>query len=152
MSYANGSQVDFKSSYEKHRLVINQGIDAELDEWKQTFEGLESILDGVGAQLKMSLPVGVQTELSVHYIPQLGYLIAILVDPLTGQATYVSESWEFQFSTEEHFYYKSHHMREMDDYYGDIVNTIAGKPQSWLDFGIKGVNNRILNRKSEKSK
>ncbi|KAI5811678.1 muts domain V-domain-containing protein [Peziza echinospora] len=117
--------VDFKSSVEKRRLVINPGIDAELDEWKQTFEGLENILDGVTARLALAVPAGIRTGLIVHYIPQLGFLISMQLNPITGGPDYESESWEFQFSTDVQYYYKDRLMREMDDYYGDISNTIS---------------------------
>lgn len=85
----------------------------------------------VGQQIAKTVPMAVQATLNVIFFPQIGFLIAIPVDPQTGDAVYdggmsENENWERLFSTENVVYFKSSQMREMDEYFGDVYGLICG--------------------------
>lgn len=105
-------------------MVVKRNIDETLDNLKQTYSGLGSLLDDVAKQMLAGLPEYV--PLNVVYLPQIGYLIVIPADPQTGESNYVGDGWEFRFSTMTNFYYKNLQMREMDEDLGDMYNIICG--------------------------
>lgn len=107
-------------------MVVKSNIDERLDKLKHTYAALDSLLFEAARQVAAGLPKNVAVFLNVVYFPQLGYLIVIPVDPETGDSHYVGEEWEFQFSTVTSFYYKNRHMREMDEYLGDMYGLICG--------------------------
>ena len=77
--------------------------------------------------------------LNVVCFPQIGYLIAIPIDPKTELASYAGEGreseenggpWENMFSTDTTVYFKNGRMRELDEQLGDIFSRIIGtKPE-----------------------
>ena len=107
-------------------MVVKPNIDERLDNLRQTYAGLDSLLFEAAKHIAANLPADVPTFLNVVYFPQLGYLIVISADPQTGASNYVGDGWEFQFSTVSSFYYKNPQMREMDDYLGDMYGLICG--------------------------
>ena len=68
--------IDFKESRAVNRLVILPGIDEELDEKKDTYNGLDRFLSLVADQEVNHLPDDFPA-FNIVYYPQLGYLIAI---------------------------------------------------------------------------
>lgn len=106
---------------------MKPNLDEQLDNLRQTYAGLDSLLFDAARQIAANLPDHVATHLNVVYFPQLGYLIVILANPQTGEPGFVGERWEFQFSTVTNFYYKSPQMREMDNYLGDMYGLICGE-------------------------
>ena len=85
------------------RTVILPNVDAELDQMKRTLDGLESLLNEVAKKLSESMPTDLRTALNVIYFPQLGFLVTIPIDPVTGGAIYTGSfesPWERMFSTE----------------------------------------------------
>ncbi|KAG9575405.1 hypothetical protein KCU97_g14209, partial [Aureobasidium melanogenum] len=62
--------------------------------------------------------------------PQIGFLIAIPQDPITGHGVFEgpeNEPWEKMFTTEDFAYYKNENVIEMDSYFGDIYGRICDR-------------------------
>ncbi|KAL7267479.1 hypothetical protein RUND412_009935 [Rhizina undulata] len=129
--------IDFEESALQHRVVIKGNIDAELDQMKHMYDGMDSMLSEVARQIAASIPEDVATRLNVIYFPQLGYLTAVPSiegsenggDSEDGgpRPSYAGEGWEFQFCTGTSWYYKNPQMREMDEYFGDMYGLICDR-------------------------
>lgn len=79
---------------------------------------------------------------SCIFFPQVGFLTAVMIDPETGRGAYEGEgteggAWEMSFVGETAVYYKNRHMREMDNYYGDIHSSICGKYNVHCSLDLK---------------
>ncbi|KAI9845316.1 MAG: MutS protein msh5 [Sclerophora amabilis] len=123
--------IDFQASGEQNRAVVNAGVDDELDMMRHQYDGLESLLTEVARQLREHAPTEARSLLNVVYIPQIGYLIVIPLDPATGRAIYEGEGdpendWHLMF-TDAKAYFKSNEMREMDAHFGDLYLMICDK-------------------------
>lgn len=106
------------------------GVDPELDDLKHNYDGLDSILTEVGKSIEERVPATLHAQINIIYFPQIGFLISLRADTDTGSESLESEpleSWERMFTTEECTYYKSSHMREMDQKYGDLWSMICDK-------------------------
>ncbi|TID21742.1 mismatch repair protein 5 [Venturia nashicola] len=122
--------VDFEESEIQHRTVVMRGVDTELDDLKHNYDGLDSILTEVGKSIEERVPATLHAQINIIYFPQIGFLISLRADTDAGSESLDSEpleSWERMFTTEECTYYKSSHMREMDQKYGDIWSMICDK-------------------------
>jgi DNA mismatch repair protein MSH5 len=125
--------IDFQSSQEQHRTVVVQGIDAELDNMKRTYDGIGDLLTQVAAQMTSELPEWAsQYVQNCIFFPQLGFLTVVPLDPTTGKGRYEGEGiendiWEKMFVSEDMAYYKNRHMKEMDGYFGDLYGMICGE-------------------------
>lgn len=123
------SIVDFDMSALNKHTVVKPGVDEELDGMKHTYDGLEDMLSKVAEHISMSVTVP-DAQLSVIFFPQIGFLIAVRIDPLTATGVYEgshADPWERLFTTEEYAYYKNMIVREMDSYLGDIYGRICGE-------------------------
>ncbi|KAK2827800.1 hypothetical protein FQN49_007330, partial [Arthroderma sp. PD_2] len=120
--------VNLPVSIEEHRTVVRPGVDRELDKLKETYSGMDSLLNQVAANIAASLPEGLNREINVVYFPQLGFNIAIPFDdrgmPVHGSN---DENWSQVFNTENRAYFKDPRMREMDEKLGDIYGLICEK-------------------------
>ena len=122
--------VDFEKSAEERRTIILPGIDEELDHMKRTLDGLEDILNRVASKLSEGMPAGLQASLNVIYFPQIGFLVIVPTDPVTGAAVYdgsLNSPWEMMFSAEGQVYFKTAEVREMDDHFGDVYGIISDR-------------------------
>ncbi|EFE30269.1 DNA mismatch repair protein Msh5, putative [Trichophyton benhamiae CBS 112371] len=121
-------KVDLSLSVEEHRTVVRPGIDQELDNLKETYSGMDSLLNQVAVNIATSLPEGITKEINVVYFPQLGFNIAMPFDD-RGMPMYGSndEDWTQVFNTENRAYFKDSRMREMDEKLGDIYGLICEK-------------------------
>ena len=122
--------IDFELSRDNGRNVVRQGVDHDLDELKRTYEGLESLLVQVAQHVAQSVPEELDANINVVFFPQIGFLIAIPQDPITGHGIFEGPEdapWEKMFTTEEFAYYKNENVIEMDSYFGDIYGRICGK-------------------------
>lgn len=123
------STIDFESSKEHGRTVVNHGIDEELDRWKQTYDGLESILARTAEHVSLTVPSELNIEVNVIFFPQIGFLVAVDFDSETGTGVWegiAADPWEKMFVTETIAYYKNKEASEMDAYFGDIYGNICG--------------------------
>lgn len=70
-------------------------------------------------------------ELTVVFLPQIGFLICMPKDPETRRAIWEGgpgdDVWERIFTTEENVYYKDYRMQEMDEKIGDLHGAICDK-------------------------
>ena len=108
---------------------MRPGLDRELDEMKDRYDGLDSLLREVAMDIASKIPEDLDIDVNVIYFPQLGFNIAI---PLTrtGDAAYTGsdeEEWMLIFVTENRAYFKDFRMREMDERLGDIYGLVCGK-------------------------
>lgn len=115
-----------------HRTVVNRGIDVGLDNMKQTYDGIEDLLNQMSKNIAATVPVQHGLNLNVIFFPQIGYLISIPLDSNTNHGNYEgcdsSEGrWDRMFSTESRVYYKDFRMRELDETVGDIYTEICSK-------------------------
>lgn len=95
--------MDFDRSAEESRTVILPNVDEELDQMKRTLDGLESFLNEVARKLSEKMPSDLRATLNVIYFPQIGFLVTVPNDPVTGAAVYdgsFDNPWERMFSTE----------------------------------------------------
>lgn len=67
--------LDFVESERQQRVVINKGIDPELDDKRMLFDELEDVMYMTATELLKSVPI--LERLKVEYFPQLGYLVAV---------------------------------------------------------------------------
>lgn len=126
--------IDFELSRDNGRNVVRQGVDHDLDELKRTYEGLESLLVQVAQHVAQSVPEELDANINVVFFPQIGFLIAIPQDPVTGHGIFEGpedDPWEKMFTTEEFAYYKNENVTEMDSYFGDIYGRICGQQPSF---------------------
>ncbi|KAK2799306.1 MutS protein msh5 [Onygenales sp. PD_10] len=121
-------EVDLQSSIEEHRTVVKPRVDRELDDLKETYNGMDSLLNQVAVNIAATIPEGLRNDLNVIYFPQLGFNIAMPLDEL-GRAVYDGgeERWDQVFTTENRIYFKDFRMREMDERLGDIYGLICEK-------------------------
>ncbi|KAG9520158.1 hypothetical protein KCU93_g7807, partial [Aureobasidium melanogenum] len=122
--------IDFELSRDEGRNVVRQGVDHDLDELKRTYEGLESLLIQVAQHVAQSVPADLHANINVVFFPQIGFLIAIPQDPITGHGVFEgpeNEPWEKMFTTEDFAYYKNENVIEMDSYFGDIYGRICDR-------------------------
>lgn len=73
--------VDFEESAFSNHFVVREGIDAELDEKKRTFDGIPHLMTLIAQEELSKLNTSI-TKCSVTYFPQLGYLLNI---PITEE-------------------------------------------------------------------
>ncbi len=95
--------VDFDNSAESSQTVILPNVDEELDHMKRTLDGLEPFLNTVATKLCETMPTDLRPVLNVIYFPQIGFLVTVPMDPVTGAAVYdgsLDNPWERMFSTE----------------------------------------------------
>lgn len=120
-----------------HRTVVNQGIDQELDKMKQTYDGIEDLLNYTSKIIAATVPAQHNLDLNIIFFPQIGFLISVSLDPNTNPGYYEGGDssevrWDRIFSTESRVYYKDIHMRGLDETLGDTYAAICGKLSTLL--------------------
>ena len=116
----------------KHRTVVKPGVDEELDNIKRTYDGSEDLLSKTSQSIAETVPERYGLDLNVIFFPQIGFLISMKRDPVTGRVEYEGPavdngSWDRIFSTGQRVYYKDFRMRELDATLGDMYAMICGK-------------------------
>ncbi|PNY29296.1 MutS protein [Tolypocladium capitatum] len=125
--------IDFDQSESRRRSSVKAGIDAHLDELKRRYDGMGSFLTEVVNQVNQKLPEwACQYIRSCIFLPQLGFLMVVELDPHTGNGKYEGEGgdgerWEKLFTADGTVCYKNRHMKELDEQYGDMYCEIGGK-------------------------
>lgn len=115
-----------------HRTVVNRGIDVGLDNMKETYDGMEDLLNKMSKNIAATVPVQHRLDLNVLYFPQIGFVISMPLDLNTNHGNYEggdsSEGrWDRIFSTESRVYYKDFRMKQLDESLGDIYAQICGE-------------------------
>ncbi|KAJ5987399.1 hypothetical protein N7451_011764 [Penicillium sp. IBT 35674x] len=120
--------VDIDNSDEQGRTVVKQGLDRDLDQMKDRYDGLDSLLKHVAIDIATTIPEDMGVDVNVIYFPQLGFNIAIPLND-NGESAYCGPrgDWELVFITETRAYFKDFRMRELDEKLGDIYGLICEK-------------------------
>ncbi|ORY66344.1 muts domain V-domain-containing protein [Pseudomassariella vexata] len=124
--------IDFEQSAERGRTAVKQGVDANLDEMKQNYDGMEQLLTEVNEKLQRDLPEWAQRYVqNCVFLPQLGFLTVVSLNPETGKGNYEGEGlndiWERMFAAEGSVYCKNSQMKEMDEQFGDAYCMIIDR-------------------------
>ncbi|EXJ68589.1 uncharacterized protein A1O5_08383 [Cladophialophora psammophila CBS 110553] len=119
--------VDRESSIDQRRTVVKRGVNEELDQAKDVYDGMEDILNEKARDIQLTIPQDLNMELNVTYLPHLGFHLALPRDPATGQAVCDGQElgWQLMFTTPAQVYYKDATMHEMDHELGDLYSTIC---------------------------
>ena len=121
--------VDFAESQEMHRTVVLAGVDELLDEMKRQYDGLEGMLSHLSREIGSSIPENFALNLNVIFIPQIGFLISMPINPITETVDYrgpEDDEWREFFHTADRVYFKDYRMEELDNTVGDIYADICG--------------------------
>ncbi|KAI0140145.1 muts domain V-domain-containing protein [Hypoxylon sp. NC0597] len=124
--------IDFEQSIERGRTAVRHGVDANLDELKRSYDGMEHFLTNVIAKLRGELPEWARKYVqNCIFFPQLGFLTVVSLNPETGKGNYDGEGlndvWERMFAAEGCVYYKNRQMKEMDEHFGDAYCMIIDR-------------------------
>jgi DNA mismatch repair ATPase MutS len=124
---ADGSNESNSASGEG-TVFIRRGYDDTLDEMRDTFTGLDAILfDAAKLTLR---DVRILENLSVKYVPQVGYLICINRED--EHILRSREDFVFTFNQSEYSYFKSPLTEELDESVGDVRANILDRQKSLL--------------------
>ena len=125
--------IDFHQSRERQTTSIARGIDSVLDELKCRYDAMGPLLTDVASRLNEEIPQWAQEYVqSCIFLPQIGFLTIVSMDPQTGQGLYEGEgstdpSWKPLFHAKDCVYYKNQKMKDLDEEVGDLYCTIIGK-------------------------
>nr|CDJ95389.1 DNA mismatch repair protein MutS domain containing protein [Haemonchus contortus] len=115
-----GAMIDFHESRLENRIVVNSGVDPELDRAKDLYRRLPAILTQVAQDESKRLQAD---TCSVAYVPMIGYLLAIPYDFDVKQF----DDLQVIYSTDKTLNVKSERMRELDEELGDVKMKIIDK-------------------------
>jgi DNA mismatch repair protein MSH5 len=125
--------IDFEQSKSRHRPSVRTGIDHQLDELKRRYEGISSFLTDVVNDINLQAPEWAAQYISqCIFLPQLGFLTMVEIDPATGRGRYEGEGfdndqWLRVFASDGCAYYKNKFMKELDENHGDTYCEIGGR-------------------------
>lgn len=69
------SSIDFQSSMETGATTIKDGYDSQLDHTRNIYDSLETFLTQAAHEILETVPL--LQNISVEYVPQIGYLVAV---------------------------------------------------------------------------
>lgn len=121
------SIISFERSAMFSRVVVQEGVNQELDSVCKVYNSIEVLLAKVTEKISKGFPDSVKS-FNALYFPQLGYLVVVTVEDskvIEKYSQFQEGQWAMIFSTETHCYYKNNYMREMDAEYGDIFGVIC---------------------------
>ena len=112
-------------------IIIKDGFNAELDAKRDLYENIEGYLVQAAHQVLDLIPL--LENVSVEYMPQIGYLVAVAADQThlleitVGDEDGVDEvGFRFIYSQDDIHYFKHAIVINLDDTLGDIKSTISG--------------------------
>lgn len=125
--------IDFQLSKESGRTEILPGASECLDELRKESTGVFHMLHELKDSVTRDIPRAAVRH--VHHctvMPQLGFLIAVRLDPDTREGMYhgqdcPDDEWIMCFSSGDMVYYKNQLMLDLDTQYGDLLSRIAGE-------------------------
>lgn len=115
--------IDLDVSHEQHRVVVQHGVDHELDEARRIYESLEDLLSKVAEHFADGIPAELVANLNVIFFPQIGFLVSVRLDQSSGAGVYEGiddDQWDKVFVTENAAYYKNAITLRLDEQYGDV--------------------------------
>uniref|UniRef100_A0A1I7WRV5 MutS_IV domain-containing protein n=1 Tax=Heterorhabditis bacteriophora TaxID=37862 RepID=A0A1I7WRV5_HETBA len=116
----NHKRIDFEESKTENRLVVNLGVDPELDETKNLYRKLPAILTDVAQDEANRLQA---VSCSVGYVPMVGYLLALPAD----YPVHLFPDLQVIYSTENAIHVKSNRMNRLDEEMGDVKMQIIDR-------------------------
>ncbi|GAW18856.1 hypothetical protein ANO14919_083380 [Xylariales sp. No.14919] len=124
--------IDSEQSVDRGRIAVKQGADAELDERKRSYDGMESFLARVIVKLQSSVPEWARKYVkNCIFFPQLGFLTVVSINPQTGKGNYdgegLNDTWKCMFLADGSAYYKNQQMKVLDDELGDLYCMIIDR-------------------------
>ncbi|KAI5805773.1 muts domain V-domain-containing protein [Geopyxis carbonaria] len=140
--------IDFPESAIYDRVVVQQGIDKQLDELKHVHDGIVHMLVEVGRAISADLDLApdISSRLNVVFFPQLGYMITMpniseegsttesesrstrhTEAPVGMSSLYEGPDWTMQFFTQNAFYYKHPKTRALDEEIGDVFGQMIDR-------------------------
>lgn len=125
--------IDSDQSESRRRTSVKAGTNARLDELKRRYDGMGSFLTQVVTHVNQELPQwACQYIRSCIFLPQVGFLMVVELDPVTGSGRYEGEGagderWEKLFKADGAVCYKNRYMKELDEQYGDLYCEIGGR-------------------------
>jgi len=126
--------INWDESRFSQRICVKEGLDAQLDEWRQAYFNLPSILASIAAKVSGTLGDALKDvyDMYIEYFPQVGYLQALcrrdggVVDEDSIQLG-EELGWKYQYSSEIKAYFKTEEAKDLDGQLGDLHSFIAGR-------------------------
>lgn len=129
--------IDIETSKETKLVLINDGIDENLDKYKKLYNNLENILSDVARnaervlvqlierQRGVSAQIEIKDYVNAVYIPQLGYLVTldVLIEEVLPDVN--PAGWEEIFRTTTNIYFKNDSVLNLDEQVGDVFGIIS---------------------------
>ncbi|KAK3906216.1 muts domain V-domain-containing protein [Staphylotrichum tortipilum] len=125
--------IDFQLSKENSRTEILPGASEYLDELRREFTDVCQMLPELKeAVIRQIPPEAAQYIRHCTIMPDLGFLIAVDMDPETGEGIYRGQDlhedeWMVSFFSRDAVYYKNQLMLELDSQYGDLPSRITNE-------------------------
>ncbi|KAK5651755.1 hypothetical protein OQA88_11717 [Cercophora sp. LCS_1] len=123
--------IDFELSKEVGRTEIRRGVSEHLDELRERFSHVCHRLPEINENIRRMVPPwAVRHILYCTIIPELGFFIAVALDPESGEGAYAGENtiegdWQLRFIHDKAAYYKNATMLNLDAQYGSLPCQIA---------------------------
>ncbi|KAA8491241.1 DNA mismatch repair protein MSH5 [Porphyridium purpureum] len=126
--------VDVTLSGRDKRLVVRSGACETLDDLRKVYEGLDGALTEIALEEMQALVArGLNIpRMYCAYYPQIGYLVVVrkrALAPagrdLSKEAAALGLDMDLLFASDEHEYYKTARMRQLDDELGDIFSELC---------------------------
>ncbi|GAA94368.1 hypothetical protein E5Q_01019 [Mixia osmundae IAM 14324] len=118
-------RIDWHESGFQGKLCIQNGVNAQLDQYRQQYASLPNDLSHVARHLSVQISPDVCDALNVVYFPQLGYLCSLTLKAGQDPKQLDLPGWTYQFSTECFSYWKTSEMQDLDEQYGDLASMIS---------------------------
>lgn len=101
------------------------------------FDGLDDALVSTAKRVLEDAPL--LQHVSVEYVPQIGYLIAVEADEqhfLTGSTDGRGGGYQFVYANEGKLYFKHEYVLALDDGIGDIKSDISDKQRELVRISL----------------
>ncbi|GMF12788.1 unnamed protein product [[Candida] boidinii] len=122
------STIDWNAeSLNPQTISVLPGVDPQLAEYRATYNDMEIILDGTAKEISRRFDKMVADIITVAYIPQLGFLVALDSNEETEEFidANITSSWFEVFSTGTTKYFKNETVEALDSKFGDVYSLIC---------------------------
>ncbi|KAJ2667057.1 hypothetical protein IW148_000476 [Coemansia sp. RSA 1199] len=114
--------VNFETSRNEERVVVAKDVSSKVDELREQFGDLNTILAEASAEMEDMAAVPVIAV----YFPQLGFLSSIDISYFSSESTIAPQlnDWELEFQTDQQRYYKNILTDALDRSPGDVFTLV----------------------------
>jgi DNA mismatch repair protein MSH5 len=125
--------IDFQLSKDSGHTQILPGASDYLDGLRREFADVCQMLSEVKDTVVRGIPSAAARDIRhCTIIPQLGFLVAVTLDPNSGEGVYHGQhhpegEWAMCFASDDTAYYKNQLVLDLDSQYGDLPSRIAGE-------------------------